>query len=194
MATNEINGLLHVKDESGNVSAIYPVTKAENVEGLDVSSSVVIKASDVQNQTGINAAVTAGWEAFSAGKSVIFFDSGNYVYQLALAEQDFLVFCRTDENAVRSIEMYYGDTSIYRSSRNLIPESSLSSTSTNPVQNKVIKAELDKMLPKSGGTMTGNIAMGSNKITGLATPTATADAATKGYVDSAIGDAIGGSY
>lgn len=35
----------------------------------------------------------------------------------------------------------------------------------------------------SGGTMTGPIAMGNNKITGLATPTADADAATKGYVD-----------
>lgn len=32
----------------------------------------------------------------------------------------------------------------------------------------------------------GNIAMGSNKITGLATPTANADAATKQYVDNAV--------
>lgn len=35
----------------------------------------------------------------------------------------------------------------------------------------------------SGGTMSGPIAMGNNKITGLATPTAGTDAATKGYVD-----------
>lgn len=33
-------------------------------------------------------------------------------------------------------------------------------------------------------TMAGNIAMGSNSITGLATPSADTDAATKGYVDS----------
>ena len=38
-------------------------------------------------------------------------------------------------------------------------------------------------LPKAGGTMTGVIAMGNNKITGLATPTLDADAATKKYVD-----------
>lgn len=37
----------------------------------------------------------------------------------------------------------------------------------------------------SGGTMSGAIAMGTNKITGLGTPTSTADATTKGYVDTA---------
>lgn len=41
-------------------------------------------------------------------------------------------------------------------------------------------------LQKSGGTMTGDIAMGSNAITGLATPTNNADAATKKYVDDAV--------
>ena len=41
-------------------------------------------------------------------------------------------------------------------------------------------------LPLAGGTMGGAIAMGTNKITGLGTPTASADAATKAYVDGAI--------
>ena len=36
-------------------------------------------------------------------------------------------------------------------------DSSLSSTSTNPVQNKVIKAELKKLLPLAGGEMSGPI-------------------------------------
>ena len=44
-------------------------------------------------------------------------------------------------------------------------------------------------LPKAGGTMTGAIAMGDNKITGLATPTAAADATTKAYVDQIETDA-----
>ena len=35
--------------------------------------------------------------------------------------------------------------------------------------------------------MSGNLAMGSNKVTGLATPTASGDAATKGYVDNITG-------
>ena len=40
-------------------------------------------------------------------------------------------------------------------------------------------------LPLAGGTMSGAIAMGANKITGLGTPTANSDAATKSYVDAA---------
>ena len=38
-------------------------------------------------------------------------------------------------------------------------------------------------LPLAGGTMSGAIAMGTNKITGMGTPTTSTDAATKGYVD-----------
>lgn len=45
-------------------------------------------------------------------------------------------------------------------------------------------------LPLSGGTMTGGINMGSQKITSLATPTENTDAATKGYVDSIAGGQI----
>ena len=39
----------------------------------------------------------------------------------------------------------------------------------------------------SGGTLSGNIAMGDNKITGLAAPTADGDAARKKYVDDIAG-------
>ncbi len=41
-------------------------------------------------------------------------------------------------------------------------------------------------LPLAGGTMTGAIAMGTNKITGLGTPTSSTDAATKAYADTML--------
>ena len=59
---------------------------------------------------------------------------------------------------------------------------------TSAIQTQINNANtsIDAKLPKSGGTMTGAIAMGSNKITGLGTPTADADAATKLYVDNVV--------
>ena len=44
-------------------------------------------------------------------------------------------------------------------------------------------------LPLAGGTMTGAIAMGGAKITGLGTPTTGTDATTKTYVDGILGSA-----
>jgi hypothetical protein len=45
------------------------------------------------------------------------------------------------------------------------------------------------MLPLAGGTMSGAIAMGTNKITGVGDPTNNQDAATKVYVDGILGSA-----
>jgi hypothetical protein len=44
----------------------------------------------------------------------------------------------------------------------------------------------DTVVLKSGSTMSGALAMGTNKITGLGTPTNSADAATKNYVDTTV--------
>jgi hypothetical protein len=42
----------------------------------------------------------------------------------------------------------------------------------------------DTVVLKTGSTMSGALAMGNNKITGLGTPTTSTDAATKGYIDT----------
>jgi hypothetical protein len=70
---------------------------------------------------------------------------------------------------------------------NILDGATLTTTELNYVDGvtSAIQTQLDGKLDESGGTMTGAIAMGTNKITGLGTPTDATDAATKAYVDSA---------
>jgi hypothetical protein len=70
---------------------------------------------------------------------------------------------------------------------NILDGATLTTTELNYVDGvtSAIQTQLDGKLDESGGTMTGAIAMGTNKITGLGTPTDGTDAATKAYVDSA---------
>ena len=49
-----------------------------------------------------------------------------------------------------------------------------------------LTTDLGNKLALAGGTMSGAIAMGTNKITGLGTPTDGTDAATKAYVDTTV--------
>ena len=56
----------------------------------------------------------------------------------------------------------------------------------NDIQDAIIALEQSGFLPLAGGTMTGAIAMGSNKITGLANGTADNDAVNLSQMNSAI--------
>jgi hypothetical protein len=60
------------------------------------------------------------------------------------------------------------------------------SASASIAQSKIsgLTTDLSNKLALAGGTMTGAIAMSTNKITGLGTPTESTDATTKAYVDA----------
>jgi len=56
---------------------------------------------------------------------------------------------------------------------------------------EAVETTANAALPAAGGTVTGNLAMSGNKVTGLGTPTDSSDAATKSYVDSSAAVAAG---
>ena len=58
--------------------------------------------------------------------------------------------------------------------------------SYNDTTGKLDFSVIDSYVNTTGDTMSGILNMGSQKITALATPTATSDASTKGYVDSQL--------
>ena len=57
---------------------------------------------------------------------------------------------------------------------------------------KYVDDEVAKHLPLAGGTLSGELNLGSNKIIQLATPTADTDSATKLYVDEQVRDSSAG--
>lgn len=60
-------------------------------------------------------------------------------------------------------------------------------TWNNVINNQnFLKQEVDTKFAKTGGTLSGILNMGDNKITNLATPTANTDAVTKAYADSVV--------
>ena len=59
----------------------------------------------------------------------------------------------------------------------------------DPNFNTTLTTALGTKLPLAGGTMTGAINMGTHQINNLATPSASTDATTKGYVDGILGSA-----
>ena len=77
-------------------------------------------------------------------------------------------------------------------SASLNPDATPTLSSTNLVTSGGVKTYVDTglngKLSLAGGTMTGNIAMTSHSITGLAAPTNNGDAVTKKYVDDTADD------
>lgn len=55
MAVTEQNALFRAKDASGNSLIVYPITKAENVDGLELTDADIMECLD---ETGIYTVVT----------------------------------------------------------------------------------------------------------------------------------------
>ena len=94
---------------------------------------------------------------------------------------DKVIFSKGLSSAMENVAKNAGQLLLQTDTGNLFVD--LSSTSRLQVKDST-------KLPLSGGTMTGAINMGSKKITSLATPTESTDAATKGYVDTVAGGQI----
>lgn len=88
-------------------------------------------------------------------------------------------------NEIESVE----DKSAFWLKNDIIPVTNGGTGASSPEQarnNLGITAENIGALSKNGGAMSGAIAMGGNKITGLGTPTDSADAVSKAYADKML--------
>ena len=105
----DINALVHVKDENGNVNNILPVTTIANVEGLQTALNAKADSTTVTNQL-------SGKVDKETGKG--------------LSTNDYTT---AEKTKLSGIEAEANKTTV---------DSALSSSSTNPVQNKVVNTAL----------------------------------------------------
>ncbi len=68
----------------------------------------------------------------------------------------------------------------------VVTGTSISSTWANNTMTDLANALTDSVAADGQTTMTGNLKMGNNKITGLATPTLSTDGVTKAYADALV--------
>ena len=71
-----------------------------------------------------------------------------------------------------------------------VPTATVGTSTTQAASTAFVAAATALDLTLTGGTMSGPIAMGTSKITGLGTPTAANDAVTKAYVDASVAGAL----
>jgi hypothetical protein len=76
----------------------------------------------------------------------------------------------------------------------VVTGTSIASTWANTTMTDLANALTDSVAADGQTTMTGNLQMGNNKITGLATPTLSTDGVTKAYADALIGGGGAGSF
>jgi hypothetical protein len=76
----------------------------------------------------------------------------------------------------------------------VVTNTTISSTWANNTLSDIASALTDSLAADGQTTATGNLQMGNNKITGLATPTVSTDAVTKAYADALVDGTASGSF
>lgn len=76
----------------------------------------------------------------------------------------------------------------------VVTGTSISSTWANNTMTDLANALTDSVAADGQTTMTGNLKMGNNKITGLATPTLSTDGVTKAYADALVDGSGDGDF
>ena len=107
------------------------------------------------------------------------------LYDYALLVSKMQDLTNVQQNLAAEVEARQTADDEIRSS--VTKEASTRQTEDTKLQNQIdgLTEKQDDYVLKAGDTMTGDLNMGTHKVTGLATPTGNTDAATKQYVDNA---------
>lgn len=182
-------------DENATVAGTLGVTGLSTLASADINAGTVdgtvIGAASPQAITGTNVAATVGFFGTLTGNV-----TGNLTGNSTGTHTGPVIGDVTGNITAASGSSSFNDVTI-NGSLNLnagtagtVTGLSAPINGTDATTKTYVDAADALKLNLSGGTMSGAIAMGTNKITGLGTPTSTADAATKGYVDTSISNLV----
>lgn len=200
-AQNMANAVLGTNNDTSAENTVYGAKKAA-AEALAKAQTGVDNAATAQAaanaaQTSANSAMTAAQTAQGAA------DKAQADATQALADAkaaddnaktrvlttDFEAFKTSNTSALSGLDSKI-TTAKSTADKGVADAAKAQGTADQAVKDAKAASDLaGTMLPKAGGTMTGPIAMSNKKITGLAAPTDSGDAANKSYVDAAKADA-----
>jgi len=182
-------------DENATIAGTLNVTGLSTLATVDINGGTidgtVIGGSSAAAITGTNVTATVGFSGTLTGNV-----TGNLTGNSAGTHTGAVIGDVTGNITASSGSSSFNDVTINGSlnmnsgSAGTVTGLSAPVNGTDAATKTYVDTADALKLNLSGGTMSGAIAMGTNKITGLDTPTNTADAATKGYVDTAVANLI----
>ena len=182
VATNSISGLMSASDKKKldgiatgatkiTVDTSLSSTSTNPVQNKVINSALSGKAGTSVATTNTNGLMSASdkkkLDGIATGATKITVDTSlsststnpvqNKVINSALSGKAGTSVATTNTNGLMSAEDKTKLNGIANGANKTTVDSSLSASSTNPVQNKAVKSALDGKLSTSGGTLTGNL-------------------------------------
>ena len=175
--TSAIQTQLNNKLESSTASTTYAPLASPTFTG-----TVTLPANTITNTMMADNSVDTAEIANNAVTNAKLADNAVDTAEIA---NNAVTNAKLADDAVDTAEIKDGAVTSAKIANGTIVDADINA-SAEIAQSKIsgLTTDLGNKLALAGGTMSGAIAMGNNKITGLATPTADSDAATKLYVDN----------
>ena len=193
MSTTESNSLIQYKDKDGNIHIIYPVTKAENVDGIeDVSitgnagTATAFKMQDIPEGSDLNDFLTPGFYGVKNANT-----GATILNSPILTAFSLLVMYSYNSKSATAVRITQIISSYSTSSPPLLYIRKIYSSTFGKWERLICKSDLDSALagylPLSGGTLTGELTLSGD-------PTSNLHAATKKYVDTGLNEKAASSH